>query len=79
MNYLGLTKQIAGFLVSFGVGTVVKNIVEYTTPSTITTLKKVGVSIGGFVLSAMVVDAATKFTDKRIDEVSEKFTSCSKK
>ena len=73
MNYLGLTKQIVGLVVSLGVGSIVKNAIEHTTPSTITTLKKVGVGVGGFVLSMMVSDAATKFADEKIDEMSKKY------
>ena len=73
MNYLGLIKQVVGVLVTAGVGVIVKNVVDYTTPDTITTLKKVGVSIGGVVLTMMVSDSANKFVEGKIDELSEKY------
>lgn len=75
MNYLGLIKQAVGLVVSLGVGAIVKNAIEHTTPGTVTAFKKVGISIGGIVLSMMVSDAATKFADGKIDEMSQKFTS----
>jgi len=73
MNYLGLIKQVVGLLVTAGLGTIVKNVIDHTTPYTITTLKKVGVSIGGVVLTMMVSDAANKFVEGKIDELSEKY------
>jgi hypothetical protein len=39
----------------------------------VSTLRKVAISAGGIVLSMMVGDAATKFADTKIDEMSEKF------
>jgi hypothetical protein len=73
MDYLGLTKQVVGLVVSLGVGTIVKNAIEHTTPATISTLKKVGVGIGGFVISMMVSEVATKYTEQKIDEFAVRF------
>lgn len=73
MNYLGLIKQVVGLVVSLGVGAIVKNVIDHTTPYALTTLKKVGIGVGGVILSMMVSDEATKYTDRKISEMSEKF------
>jgi len=73
MNYLGLIKQVVGVLVTAGVGAIVKNVVDYTTPDNITTLKKVGIGIGCAVLAMMVCDATNTFVEGKIDELSEKY------
>lgn len=73
MDYLGLAKQLFGLVVSLGTGAIVKNAIEHTTPSNISTLNKVGVCVGGLVLSMMVGDVATRYAGEKIDEVAEKF------
>lgn len=67
-----ILKSGVKLLVSFGVGTIVTNAVAFTTPVIAMGLfKKAAVSVGSFVLSAMVSDKATEYTDEKIDEVME--------
>lgn len=67
MKKLELIKTGVSIIVSVGVGAIVSNTIKSTTPDTAGTIKKVCIGIGGFVLSSMLTDEATKYTDKKID------------
>lgn len=68
MKKLELIKTGVGIIVSVGVGGIVSNAIKSTTPDTAGTIKKVCIGIGSFVISSMLTDEATKYTDKKIDE-----------
>lgn len=68
MKKLEAIKSVAALVVSIGVGAIVSNIVKGTTPSNAKTLLRVCVAIGSFVLTGLVSEAATKYTEKTIDE-----------
>lgn len=72
MNPLSLIKSVSEIVVSIGVGAVVGNAIKASTPSTVTTLQKVMIGVGGFVLSGMVGDMATKYTSDSIDGTVDK-------
>lgn len=55
------------FVVSTGVGAIVKNAVKATTPEDIKKLSKLSVWVGTAVVSSMVAEAATKYTKEKID------------
>lgn len=69
MKKLEVVKAVAGIVVSLGAGAVVGNAIKFTSPEDLKVLAKVGVGIGGFVISAMVGDAAAKYTEEQIDSV----------
>ena len=73
MDPLTIAKLATGFVVSAGTGTIVKNIIKSTTPDNLKIAKRVTVVIGGFVLSGMVGEMATKYTDKNIDGIVKGF------
>ena len=68
MKKLELIKTGVSIIVSVGVGAVVSNVIKTTTPDTTGTIKKVCIGIGSFVLSSMITDQATTYTETKIDE-----------
>jgi len=68
MKKLELLKSAAGFVVSVGVGAIVGNAVQSTTPDTTGTFKKVCVCVGSFVLASMIKHEAVKYTENKIDD-----------
>ena len=69
MNWLKLGKVMITFVTSAGVGAVVGNAVKSVTPSSLNTLNKVLVGIGGLVITGMIVDQSTKYVEQQIDEL----------
>lgn len=67
MTKIEMVKAACTFVVSLGVGTIVNNAIKSTTPATVGTLKKVCIGIGGLVLSGMICDKATQYTEQQID------------
>jgi uncharacterized membrane protein len=68
---LDLLKSLAGFIVSMGVGAVVGNAIKASTPTDIRRFSKITYAVGGFVLSNMVGDFASRYVSDQIDEVAE--------
>jgi len=62
-------KAVATLVTSFGVGTVVSNVVAATTPMELTLVKRAGVFIGKAVLSGMIMGTAAKYVESEIDGV----------
>ena len=73
MKGLELIKTVSGVLVSIGVGGIVSNVIRVTTPDSAGTIKKICIGIGSFVISSMIVDEATSYTEKKIDQTADKF------
>lgn len=58
--------------VSFGVGCIMTNAVAFTTPVlALGVAKRAAIGLGSFVLSSMVSEKATDYTDEKIDEIEE--------
>lgn len=68
MKYLAIVKTLASLVVSVGVGAVISNIVKSTTPADVKRLMKACIGIGSLVLAGMISDAASKYTETKIDE-----------
>ena len=62
-------KAVATIVSSFGVGTVVSNVVSSTTPMDLSIVKRVGVFIGKAVISSMIMGTAAKYVETEIDGV----------
>jgi len=75
MNKLELLKSAAELIVSIGVSSVVGNAIKASLPENTKVVRKVAVGIGGFVLSSMVGDMASKYATESIDEMAVKLTS----
>lgn len=72
LTKLELFKGATKFVVSVGVGAIVSNAVAFTTPVlAVGVLKKAAIGVGSLVLSAMISDKATDYTDEKIDEIVE--------
>lgn len=68
MNALKVFKGAADIIVSIGAGAIVTNAIKATSPEDMKLVKKLSVAVGGFVISSMVADAASKYTSEKIDE-----------
>ena len=69
MSKIEVFKAGTKFVVSVGVGAIISNAVAFTTPViAVGVLKKAAIGVGSFVLSSMVSDKATEYTDEKIDE-----------
>ena len=67
MNILPIAKAASNIVVSMGTGAVVTNAIKSTTPADIKTFQKVTIGVGGLVLSSMVGELASKYTETKID------------
>lgn len=75
VNKMNIFKTATGVIASASAGAVVGNAIKATTPIDIKTSGKVMVAIGGFVLTSMVGDFASKYTSEQIDDVVENLKS----
>lgn len=71
---LSLVKNVTCLIVSAGVGAVVGNAIKASTPEELKILQKISIGVGGFVLSGMVGNFASKYTDEQIDSTVSQFT-----
>lgn len=60
---LGLIKSGVQLITGFGVGVIADEAIKMVKPQNLKGLKKVAVKVGGFVLSAMVVDKASDYVE----------------
>lgn len=67
MSALNVFKTVAAIVVSTGAGAIVGNTVKLTTPEDVKLISKVAIAAGGFALSGIVADAASKYTENEID------------
>jgi hypothetical protein len=72
MNKLDFLKGGVELLTSIGVGSIVGNAIKMTTDPNAGRLKKIAIGFGGFVLSSMTSELATKYTNEKIDDIAEK-------
>ncbi len=63
---------------SWGAGVIVKNAIATTTPADIGSMKKIGVMIGGFAVSGIVADAASRYTGGIIDQCVDAYEQVKK-
>jgi uncharacterized membrane protein len=72
MNKIGVAKAVGSLIVSVGVSAIVGNAVKATTPYKVGRIQKACIWIGSFVLSSMVSDKASKYTEDKIEETATK-------
>ena len=68
MKKLDILKVAASLIVSVGVGAIVGNAVKSTTPVDVRKITKFCIGAGSAVLSAIAGDAASKYTEEKIDK-----------
>lgn len=67
MNPLAIAKTATGLIVSVGAGAVVSNAIKASTPASTKVIAKIAIGVGGFVLSSMVGEMATKYVNENIE------------
>lgn len=72
MKMLNLTKSVTEIMVSVGVGSIVGNAIKVGTPAGTHIIKRACIAVGGFVLSSMISDKASKYASEAIDETVDK-------
>jgi len=73
MTALSIAKTAAGLIASLGTGAVVSNAIKASIPANSKTIQKISIGIGGFVLSSMVSEMATKYVSENIDQAAQQF------
>jgi hypothetical protein len=68
MKKLELAKTAISTAVAFGVGAIASNVIKSTTPIDVKKITKLCIGFGGFILTSMAGDAASKYTEGKIDE-----------
>lgn len=74
MNKIETVKTVGQIVISVGVGAIVGNVIKSTTPSQIGLIKKVCIGIGSMVLSNMICDKASEYSNEKIDCIVNEFT-----
>jgi hypothetical protein len=73
-----VTKLTVTGVASWGAGVVVKNAIAVTTPADLTTMKKVGVMVGGAAIAGIVGDAASRYSGDIVDQVFDAYEQIKK-
>jgi hypothetical protein len=68
MNFFGAAKLLTDLVVSAGVGSVVGNAIKASIPLEAKIIQRISIGIGGFVLSGMVGDFASKYAREKLEE-----------
>lgn len=74
-----MLKTILGLTTSIGVGQVVTNIVEATTPDNLSKFKKITTIVGGIVVSTVLSNLASEYAEKQFDSIRNTFNTLTKK
>ena len=74
-----MLKTILGLTTSIGVGQVVQNIVEATTPDNLSKVKKITTIGGGIAVSAVLSNLASEYAEKQFDSIIYTFNTLTKK
>lgn len=67
MKKKDMIKTVGGIIVSLGVGAIISNIVESTTPKSVGSVKRICIGIGALVLTAMLTDKVVAYAEEKID------------
>lgn len=74
-----MIKTIIGLTTSIGVGQVVQNIVEATTPDNLSKVKKITTIVGGMAVSAVLGNLASEYAEEQFDSIINTFNTLTKK
>lgn len=73
-----MIKTIIGLTTSIGVGQVVQNIVEATTPNNLSKVKKITTIVGGMAVSTVLGNLTSEYAEKQFDSITKTFRSFTK-
>lgn len=68
-----ILKELVTTAVSMGVGQVVTNIVDFTTPKNINTFRKITTNIGGFAIGLVISKLSVEYVEEQIDNVIDSY------
>ena len=74
-----MIKTIIGLTTSIGVGQVVQNIVEATTPNNLSKVKKITTIVGGMAVGAVLGNLASEYAEEQFDSIRNTFKTLTKK
>jgi hypothetical protein len=74
-----MIKTIIGLTTGIGVGQVVTNIVEATTPNNLSKVKKITTIVGGMAVSAVLSNLASEYAEEQFDSIRNTFNTLTKK
>lgn len=74
-----MIKTIIGLTTSIGVGQVVQNIVEATTPDNLSKFKKITTIVGGIAVSTVLSNLASEYAEEQFDSIRNAFNTLTKK
>lgn len=73
MDTFKIVKGISSLAVSVGAGAIVTNAIKATTPEDVKMIKKIVITIGGFAVSGIVADAASRYSNKTFDDAKKTY------
>jgi hypothetical protein len=73
MNKLAIVKGVSHVVVSVGVGAVLGNAIQATSPINASTLNTVLTAVGKFALGGILADASTKYVNTIIEDTAKAF------
>jgi len=73
MNPLAITKLVANFAISFGIGNVIGNVIKTHAPTNVNLVRKTAIGIGAFFLSSMITNKVIQHAEEEIDDAVDKF------
>lgn len=71
MSKLSIVKFAAELVVNYGVGAIVGNTIKNNIAADLSPIKKIGVGIGGLVISSMITTKAVEHVNNQIDQTLE--------
>ena len=74
-----MIKTIIGLTTSIGVGQVVQNIVEATTPNNLSKVKKITTIVGSMALTGVLSHLAGEYAEEQFDSIRNTFNTLTKK
>jgi hypothetical protein len=71
-NIRKTVKNVVKVIVYVGVSSIVKNVVDTTTPRTTGKVEKLAIGIGALALAGVITNKALDFTEETVDKTADK-------
>jgi hypothetical protein len=71
MNPLNAVKFVTDIAISFGIGSIIGNVIKTHAPAKVNLVQKIAIGIGGSFLSSMITDKVSSHASEQIDKVAE--------
>lgn len=70
---INIVKMVVDVVASGSVGLVIDNAIKATTPDNLNKIKKVGITVGSFILGSFVTDKVGEYVSEKFDECVDAF------